>query len=708
MAQPGHFSFRRILLSHILLLSVPVLLLGEFVTYKKARSSLEATVRQNLTESAIRKGHSFQESLRSLQANLITASESAVLQEGNTERFRSYLNQLQERLPTEIQCAQLIDLGTAKVVTNTCENQPQTALYPLASYYLMARKQQGRQEDTAAEMLGKLGDRTITPQDLWPQQQYQLNPGRSVVQITPAALVPFASKDIVNSRFSSGQLSLVVSVPIYNRLGELRYALSVQSALRQWERDSPRSLLGYTVVIDEKGTILAHPMASRVGNPIETDPDAQILQDIWRDASGGESAVRYLYGLEEKRTKWLAGYSPVTVSMTMDKPRTWVILAVTRLDNALYGLEGIKQILVVLTLGLLAAIFLATLYMSRDLSLPLEQLGKYASYIQQRHSVSRFRRALPGNRESQIMHSSETVLEQIPHNFKIRELHQLSNALHSMVHRLEERAEELEAAWQEAEAANKLKSEFLANTSHELRTPLNAIIGCLRLVQDGCCDDREEEIEFLQRADAAAVHLLSIINDLLDIAKIESGTVAVTLETVDLSQILREVIDLQVVPMQQKGLWLKLPDLSQPLSVEADAAKLKQVLINVLSNAVKFTEQGGITIATYIQPAQPWRLEGESRPYIVISVKDTGIGIDPPQQPKLFRPFVMADGTTTRKFEGTGLGLAISRNFMEMMGGGIALHSTGIGHGTTLEVRLPLLYQPQTRLSEGKSLQSLV
>jgi signal transduction histidine kinase len=170
-----------------------------------------------------------------------------------------------------------------------------------------------------------------------------------------------------------------------------------------------------------------------------------------------------------------------------------------------------------------------------------------------------------------------------------------------MVERLKAWAEELETAWKEAQAANQLKNEFLANTSHELRTPLNAIIGCIRLVRDDCCDDREEEMDFLQRADDAAIHLLGIINDVLDIAKIEAGKLSVVLEPLDLRKLLKDVIDLQAVQIHQKGLEFITPDLQEPITVHADPAKLKQVLLNVVGNATKFTDNGNITISIRIE-----------------------------------------------------------------------------------------------------------
>ena len=224
----------------------------------------------------------------------------------------------------------------------------------------------------------------------------------------------------------------------------------------------------------------------------------------------------------------------------------------------------------------------------------------------------------------------------------------------------------------------------MATTSHELRNPLNVIINSIRLVRDDLCDVREEEKEFLKRADETAIHLLGIINDLLDISRIEAGKFSVVMKPIDLRQVIKDVINLQSVNIQQKGLQLNSIELKEQIRVNADTAKLKQVLINVIANATKFTDAGSITITTEIENCQ-----GKS--WVVVAVKDTGIGIDTQQQQKLFRPFVMVEGGTTRKYNGTGLGLAISRNLIELMGGTITLDSAGINQGTTVKISLPLI-----------------
>jgi signal transduction histidine kinase len=264
----------------------------------------------------------------------------------------------------------------------------------------------------------------------------------------------------------------------------------------------------------------------------------------------------------------------------------------------------------------------------------------------------------------------------------------------------------LEVATKEAKVANQLKDEFLRNISHELRTPLNGIIGFLQIVRDGYCDDREEEMDFLQRAHDSAMQLLNIINDILDIAKIEAGSFSLMFEVIDLNEVLEDAVELQAIPIKEKGLKLHLPLARPPITVYADPEKLKQVFLNVLSNAVKFTEFGSITISINLESNKiktPDPLNGnlgenipsvsDDRESVVVTIKDTGIGIEPEQQQKLFQPFVMVDGSTTRRFGGNGLGLAISRKIMESMRGSITIHSAGINQGATVVISLPVTQQ---------------
>ena len=234
----------------------------------------------------------------------------------------------------------------------------------------------------------------------------------------------------------------------------------------------------------------------------------------------------------------------------------------------------------------------------------------------------------------------------------------------------------------ELEEANKLKSEFLANASHELRTPLNSIIGFLSLVLDGLCESKEEEREFIQNAQESSNHLLNLINDILDISKIDAGKMTLDLEEIDPEKIFDDLYILTHVQAQQKGLRLEFVPPEDPrVHVRADYNKLKQILINLVGNSIKFTERGGITVS-----AEPYPKKG----FIKFSVVDTGIGVSEEKMKKLFKKFVQGDGSMTRKYGGTGLGLTITKSLVELMGGIIQMVSEGDGKGTTINFTVPI------------------
>jgi CheY-like chemotaxis protein len=238
------------------------------------------------------------------------------------------------------------------------------------------------------------------------------------------------------------------------------------------------------------------------------------------------------------------------------------------------------------------------------------------------------------------------------------------------------------------EESSRLKSEFLANTSHELRTPLNGMIGFLQLVLDGMCDSREEELDFLKQALQCSRHLLGLINDVLDIAKIEAGKLALDIGRLDLQQLFDEVYTVTHVQAAQKGLRLTFEDLSHgSASARGDFGKIKQVLINLIGNSLKFTTKGEIRVRAKAHADQG---------HLVIEVEDTGVGIAAERQKLVFEKFVQGDGSTTRRFGGTGLGLAISKSLVELMGGIIGIHSEGENRGTRVHFSLPLWRDDQS------------
>ena len=236
------------------------------------------------------------------------------------------------------------------------------------------------------------------------------------------------------------------------------------------------------------------------------------------------------------------------------------------------------------------------------------------------------------------------------------------------------------------EMASQHKSQFLANMSHELRTPLNAIIGVTEMLREDARDlKREDEFEPLDRVLGAGRHLLALINDILDLSKIEAGRMELHLESFPLAPLINDVAK-TIEPMATKNGNRIVVDCPPDLgTLHADQIRFRQALLNLASNANKFTENGTVTIA-----AQPQRPDG--RDWIMIAVTDTGIGMTEEQIGRLFHEFSQADASTTRKYGGTGLGLAISKRFCQMMGGDITVKSMP-GKGSTFTIRLPRIVQ---------------
>lgn len=249
---------------------------------------------------------------------------------------------------------------------------------------------------------------------------------------------------------------------------------------------------------------------------------------------------------------------------------------------------------------------------------------------------------------------------------------------------------ELAEARDQALEASRAKSVFLANMSHELRTPLNAIIGYSEMLQEDAKDAGcGELVPDLAKIRAAGQHLLDLINDILDLSKIEAGKVELYLETFDISNLVADVVATIQPLVEKNDNRLEVhcaPDLG---SIRADVTKVRQVLFNLLSNAAKFTQKGNITLTVdrQVPPGAPPEMADPAQ-WVRWQVSDTGIGIAPEQQQRIFDAFTQGDASTTRKYGGTGLGLAISLRYCRMMGGDIRVQSS-LGEGSTFVVYLP-------------------
>lgn len=242
------------------------------------------------------------------------------------------------------------------------------------------------------------------------------------------------------------------------------------------------------------------------------------------------------------------------------------------------------------------------------------------------------------------------------------------------------------------EKFSRLQSDFLANMSHELRTPMNAIIGFADLLSETTLD--EDQNEYTKIISQSADTLLVLINDILDLAKIEAGKLNLESEPFDLDELAKNVIAMFRLPAQKKNIDLILDiDPKLPRVIIGDSTRLKQVLVNLAGNAMKFTEKGCIEI----QIAHRQELDGGEQ--IAFSVRDTGIGIPPERQRAIFDKFTQADGSTTRKYGGTGLGLAICDQLVGIMGGGMAVESV-VGEGSAFSFAIPLKSPAETTLRD--------
>jgi signal transduction histidine kinase len=266
-------------------------------------------------------------------------------------------------------------------------------------------------------------------------------------------------------------------------------------------------------------------------------------------------------------------------------------------------------------------------------------------------------------------HDNRLLILQKP--FSSVEVSQLATSLTRKWDLARQARERLEAA----ESANVAKSQFLANMSHEIRTPMNGIIGMSELLMRTTLDDKQRR--YTETLHKSGMALLHVINDILDISKIEAGKLDLETIVFDMRQLVKDVLELFSGPAESKGLKLAavLPQVLLP-EYEGDPVRIRQILTNLIGNAIKFTAQGQITLHITVDE------DSVSHTTLCLQVQDTGIGIEPAVQEKLFTPFTQADGSTPRRYGGTGLGLAIVKQLAQMMGGIVGVDSV-LGQGST-------------------------
>jgi signal transduction histidine kinase len=332
--------------------------------------------------------------------------------------------------------------------------------------------------------------------------------------------------------------------------------------------------------------------------------------------------------------------------------------------------------------GLLLRSYRPYAYRDKDVRLAERVGGQIAGTIVNARLFAEQKRAEEALRQSEeAIRTSHDELEKRVEE-RTRELASANQQLKSEIQeRWTAQAEALRAK-EAAERANRAKSEFLANMSHELRTPLNHIIGFTELIVDKTFGELSStQEEYLKDVLTSSRHLLSLINDILDLSKIEAGKVELELGEVDL----RALVESSVMMVKEKatkhGIILKVEMDRIPESVSVDERKLKQVMYNLLSNAVKFTPDGG-KVGIYGED-----VEGKS---VKVTVKDTGIGIAAEDLERIFKPFEQGDNTASRRYEGTGLGLTLTKRFVELHGGKVSVESEGVGRGSSFSFVIPV------------------
>jgi signal transduction histidine kinase len=333
---------------------------------------------------------------------------------------------------------------------------------------------------------------------------------------------------------------------------------------------------------------------------------------------------------------------------------------------------------------IMACVFAFTYFVSSKLQAlitkPVINLAQTVKTISHQKNYGIRAKKTTGDEVGDLIDGFNEMLEQIQNRDEVLRRHSQNLALRSAeVSAINAR---LNVAIQKAEQASKAKSEFLAKMSHEFRTPLNAIIGYSELLKE----EMEEihELSFLtdlDRIHTSAKHLLALINDILDISKIEAGKMEIHLEAFDIRHIVREALNTVRDLVEKNGNELLFEYTNDLGTMTSDPVKLKQILMNLIGNAGKFTQDGRVVLNVY-------RFINNGSYWLRFQVKDTGIGISAEDQKKLFQAFTQADDSTTRKYGGTGLGLAITQRFVQLMGGNITVESAP-GQGSMFEVQLP-------------------
>src|SRR6476619_4744011 len=456
---------------------------------------------------------------------------------------------------------------------------------------------------------------------------------------------PYITLAIAGTRRDAG-----VSVAEVN----LKLIWDVVSQIKVGER-------GHAYVVDAQGRLIAHPDISLVLRNTDMSRLAQV--NAARGTTGGEGGAseRVQESEDIVGRKVLTAYAPVA-------PLGWLVFVELPATEAYAPLYAALERLALVLLAALGFAGLAGMFLAGRMVGPIQALRAGAERIG------------GGDLSQQIRIKTGDELEALADQFNIM-AGRLKESYAGLEQKVEERTREVEEKSRQLELASQHKSQFLSSMSHELRTPLNAIIGLTEMmVTNAARFGTEKAAEPLRRVHRAGSHLLGLINQVLDLSKIEAGKLELSPDWVNLTPLINEVVDTARHLAEQNNNRLVVKGQENLGSLTVDPMRLRQILLNLLSNACKFTKQGEVTLLAR-------KLVNEGH-WIEFAVSDTGIGMTPEQQAKLFEEFTQADSSTARQYGGTGLGLAITRKLARMMGGDVTLTSEA-GKGSTFTVRLP-------------------